>query len=347
MATITPINVGTVPNDDTGDSLRNAFIKVNTNEANLNTGITTNAAITGGAIDGTIIGGTTAATASFTGVIVTTGDLDFNTTSRGINVLNADVATNFDINFPEVSTTAATVRIFRDTNTTGGYRYIFFKGDGTSGAQHDFADGTRNSFVNLQGGNFGIGLSGATEKVDALGNIKASGIFLAGDGTPAAPAYSFTNSPITGLHSPATNELGIAVNGAARWLLSFGTFKGVITNGPAILNIASTATIPNLLPRSNDGNTGVGSNGADQLSLIAGGVEGLRITTVGGIADSVFDNNIIANVIEVGSFTVATLPSASAAPNGIIKVSDETGGETLAFSDGTNFRRVQDRAIVA
>lgn len=46
------------------------------------------------------------------------------------------------------------------------------------------------------------------------------------------------------------------------------------------------------------------------------------------------------------SYTVATLPSASTAAQ-IIYVSDEAGGATLAFSDGTNWRRVTDRAIVS
>lgn len=45
------------------------------------------------------------------------------------------------------------------------------------------------------------------------------------------------------------------------------------------------------------------------------------------------------------SYTVSTLPTALA--GAIIFVSDETGGATIAFGDGTNFRRVQDRAIVA
>ena len=49
---------------------------------------------------------------------------------------------------------------------------------------------------------------------------------------------------------------------------------------------------------------------------------------------------------EVPSYTVASLPNVGGG-TGIIYVSDETGGATLAFSDGTNWRRVQDRAIVA
>lgn len=46
-------------------------------------------------------------------------------------------------------------------------------------------------------------------------------------------------------------------------------------------------------------------------------------------------------------FTVATLPTAADFDNGVIIVSDETGGRTLATSDATNWRRVSDGAIVA
>lgn len=47
------------------------------------------------------------------------------------------------------------------------------------------------------------------------------------------------------------------------------------------------------------------------------------------------------------SYTVATLPSAANNPRALIYVSDESGGATIAFSDSTNWRRVQDRAVVS
>lgn len=50
---------------------------------------------------------------------------------------------------------------------------------------------------------------------------------------------------------------------------------------------------------------------------------------------------------QLGVYTVATLPSPSTSQGCVIFVSNETGGATLAFSDGTNWRRVQDRAVVA
>lgn len=49
----------------------------------------------------------------------------------------------------------------------------------------------------------------------------------------------------------------------------------------------------------------------------------------------------------LASYTVSGVPSASGNSNSLIYVSDETGGATLAFSDGTNWRRVQDRAIIS
>lgn len=46
------------------------------------------------------------------------------------------------------------------------------------------------------------------------------------------------------------------------------------------------------------------------------------------------------------SFTVATLPAVGSA-GGNIYVSDESGGAQPAFSDGTNWRRYTDRAVVS
>jgi hypothetical protein len=46
------------------------------------------------------------------------------------------------------------------------------------------------------------------------------------------------------------------------------------------------------------------------------------------------------------AYTVATLPSAETAGQ-VIYVSNEAGGAVIAFADGTNWRRVTDRAIVS
>lgn len=47
------------------------------------------------------------------------------------------------------------------------------------------------------------------------------------------------------------------------------------------------------------------------------------------------------------SYTVAGVPAAASYTGGMIYVSNEVGGATPAFSDGTNWRRVTDRAIIS
>lgn len=47
------------------------------------------------------------------------------------------------------------------------------------------------------------------------------------------------------------------------------------------------------------------------------------------------------------TYTVAGVPSAATYARGLIYVSNETGGAVVAFSDGTNWRRLTDRAIVS
>lgn len=47
------------------------------------------------------------------------------------------------------------------------------------------------------------------------------------------------------------------------------------------------------------------------------------------------------------SYTAATVPDATLYEACLIFVSNEAGGAVPAFSDGTNWRRVTDRAIVS
>jgi hypothetical protein len=51
--------------------------------------------------------------------------------------------------------------------------------------------------------------------------------------------------------------------------------------------------------------------------------------------------------VRVKSYAVSTLPNATTGAGQIIHVTDEIGGAIPAFSDGTNWRRVSDRAVVS
>lgn len=64
------------------------------------------------------------------------------------------------------------------------------------------------------------------------------------------------------------------------------------------------------------------------------------------------DLRLGAGPLLLQGYSVNSLPDAnewgsSNEFSSLIYIHDETGGATLAFSDGTNWRRVQDRAIVS
>lgn len=89
-----------------------------------------------------------------------------------------------------------------------------------------------------------------------------------------------------------------------------GTLLGVFKSdqfqwsSAAIGTIVPTATIPNILSNSQDANTGLGTNTLDQLSLISGGTEMLRLVETGV---STTDQIIIAPAGVIGSAVTPAL----------------------------------------
>lgn len=60
------------------------------------------------------------------------------------------------------------------------------------------------------------------------------------------------------------------------------------------------------------------------------------------------NQNLLETVLQLNVYTVSTLPTVPTSPKiGVIGVSDETGGPTMAFSNGTNWLRTLDNAIVS
>jgi lysophospholipase L1-like esterase len=80
------------------------------------------------------------------------------------------------------------------------------------------------------------------------------------------------------------------------------------------------------------------------------GTRRVRVTDAGdfglGIVAPVCKADIDGPV-RVKSYTVAGVPSAAAGAGQIIYVSNASGGAVLAFSDGTNWLRVTDRAVIS
>lgn len=92
------------------------------------------------------------------------------------------------------------------------------------------------------------------------------------------------------------------------------------------------------------------SGGATMHRQYIQGSEKLRLDSTGlGVGTTTITAALTVNgAVKPASYTVGTVPSASTNGAGsIIYVSNETGGATPAFSDGTNWRRVADRAVIS
>lgn len=102
-----------------------------------------------------------------------------------------------------------------------------------------------------------------------------------------------------------------------------------------------------LLPRSsaNSGNRSVDLFLTDLIRALFSELQRIATRLNGTVTTDGAD--AMAYPLKVASYTVATLPTASDWTAGVIAVSNEAGGYTLAFSDGTDWRRVQDRAVVS
>lgn len=91
----------------------------------------------------------------------------------------------------------------------------------------------------------------------------------------ATPTIAFGDGD-TGLYEYQDDRIGISIGGATQFIFYGANFQSNL--GSAMLNVSPSATIPSINALSSDANTGIGTAAADQLSLIAGGVEGIRIS---------------------------------------------------------------------
>jgi hypothetical protein len=90
----------------------------------------------------------------------------------------------------------------------------------------------------------------------------------------------FKNNPkYFNIYQPNYYSFRFGYNGSDIFDMRSTGFGGMNNDEPVLLLGGTTSTSPSLCPRRDDTNTGIGNAGSDQLSLIAGGSEGLRLET--------------------------------------------------------------------
>ena len=174
----------------------------------------------------------------------------------------------------------------------------------------------------VDGGTGGVGIG--------LASVAGTKLALPLENDAATPTLAFGDGD-TGFYESSNNVLYIGVAAGARFsfttsgIQAFGTGRASI-----VTSVTASATVPPFT-FVGDGDTGVGRAAADQLSLIAGGVEGIRITESAAAITAV---DINGPVIADDTLSVGTGVAAVAGTRITLPLENDAVTPTLAFGDG-------------
>ncbi|MCA0421963.1 MAG: DUF2793 domain-containing protein [Proteobacteria bacterium] len=191
-----------------------------------------------------------------------------------------------------------------------------------------------------------------TPRLGWLSWVADEALLLAYNGTDWVIASGqYQNLPMVGINATADTTNRLAVSSAASLLNHAGAGHQVK------INKATAGDTASLLYQSNwSGRAEMGLSGDDRFRIKVsadGGswVNALEVAPTGTMGLGTAPGNAaltLAGPLRVASYNVAGLPSASSMGAGALAmVSNESGGAVLAFSDGTNWRRVTDRQTVS
>lgn len=148
--------------------------------------------------------------------------------------------------------------------------------------------------------NIGIGIS----------NVSGTSLTLPIEDDAVTPTLAFGDGD-TGFYENVDDTIAIAIAGSLAWEITTNYIGSHSAEKPRILDTTTSATVPNIVPDSNDSDTGIGKAASDQLSLIAGGVEGIRIsentTITVDIADQLQGNLINNQMVSKATFDILGL----------------------------------------
>jgi hypothetical protein len=263
---------------------------------------------------------------------------------------NVTISSAGTANVLTVSNTGAFVSgvVSATGNITGNYMLgngAFLTGVITSVA--NINSGSSNITVVSPGGNVTVGVGGtgnlavfSTNGLDVTGRVSATGNVtggnILGNGAGLSGINVFSNVTVTGGNSAVANSISDTLT-----LTAGSGIALVMDSSTDTLTIAVSSGSEIFVDGADFGTVTEPVTVSDDLGLVTDAV-----TEEADLGSLVTSGLIYPDQFVLPSFTTTTLPSASVA-GAMIYVTNETGGAVPAFADGTNWRRVTDRAIVS
>ena len=103
----------------------------------------------------------------------------------------------------------------------------------------------------------------------------------------ATPSLAF-GAGVDGFLQNVAGAVALALGGTRRFAWFGEAYQGIVGGAAAMLNEATSATNPTLLPHNGRTTVGIGSGGVGQLSLIANSLDCINIAESGGARQLAF-----------------------------------------------------------
>lgn len=185
-------------------------------------------------------------------------------------------------------------------------------------------------------------IAGGAEIARATAAFNANQFAIIQSGSSSVPELTSLADPDTGFRWPANNTTVWIGGGSRAWNFSTTKFFSQFSNGPALLNEISSDTNPTVVADHADPDTGIGSSGNDEMSLIAGGVEGIRIDEVAG---NVFITYFGPIIVPTGTVGAASIGFDGDPDTGYFSPGDDSVAFTAGGVESVRFAELSSQII--
>jgi hypothetical protein len=201
---------------------------------------------------------------------------------------------------------------------------------------NSISNGTSNVNVESSGGNVTVGIGGTSN----VAVFSSSGLAITGNitgnGRGLTGINAFSNIAVSGGNTATADSIADTLT-----LTAGSGITLVMDSGTDTLTIAASSGSETFVDGADFGTVTETVTASDDLGSVTEAV-----TAESDLGTIVTSGLIYPDQFVLPSFTTTTLPSASVV-GAMIYVTNESGGAVPAFADGTNWRRVTDRAIVS